>query len=297
MLGLHLVGPLGLVAAQLAGSLLALAVGPRQSGRKLAFNLALSLLEACLAGVVFAVVLAGQAPDGTLGLVATFAAVLATDLVSAALVLAAILLNDGRVARRDVAQTLVTGAVAAVTTGSLALVAVVVLRHDRQVALAAAGGRRDPVPRLPGLRLPARAARAAAPPAPVRQARGALGAVRHGHHHRPGPGPRPAPGRAGRDHHLHRGPAPGPDHPRARRAHRDRPGHRPAGGGPAAGAGRGRAPAAHRRDRGPGAAPRPGRPRHRRRHRRPAARRRRRRSGPCWSPTASATSAPSTPAT
>jgi diguanylate cyclase (GGDEF)-like protein len=134
VLGLHLVDPLGLVAAQSAGSVAALVLGSRQTGRKLAFNLALSLLEACLASVVFAAVLAGRGPGGTRGLVATFAAVLATDLASAALVLAAIRLNDGAVAGRDVVQTLLTGAVAAVTTSSLALVAVVVLRHDRQVA-------------------------------------------------------------------------------------------------------------------------------------------------------------------
>jgi diguanylate cyclase (GGDEF)-like protein len=134
VLGLHLVGQPGLVAAQLAGSLPALVLGSRQRGRKLAFNLALSLLEVCLASVVFAAVLRGEEPNGTIGLAATFAAMLATDLVSAALVLAAIRLNDAAVARRDVVQTLVTGAVAAVTTSSLAMVAVVVVRHDRQVA-------------------------------------------------------------------------------------------------------------------------------------------------------------------
>jgi diguanylate cyclase (GGDEF)-like protein len=134
VLGLHLVGPLELVASQVAGSVLTLVLGSRQTGRKLAFNLGLAVLEACLASTVFAAVLRGDEPDGSLGLVATFTAVLTTDLVSAALVLAAIRLNDGEVGRRDVVQTLVTGAVAAVTTGSLALVAVVVLRHDRQVA-------------------------------------------------------------------------------------------------------------------------------------------------------------------
>jgi diguanylate cyclase (GGDEF)-like protein len=134
VLGLHLVGPAGLVAAHLVGSIPALVLGSGQTGRKLAFNLGLSLLEVCLASVVFAAVLNGGDPDGAIGLVATFTAVLVTDLASAALVLAAIRLNDGAVARRDVVQTLVTGAVAAVTTGSLALVAVVVLRHDRLVA-------------------------------------------------------------------------------------------------------------------------------------------------------------------
>jgi hypothetical protein len=46
---------------------------------------------------------------------------LTTDLVGAALVLAAIRLDDGAVARRGVVQALVTGAVAAVTTTSVAL--------------------------------------------------------------------------------------------------------------------------------------------------------------------------------
>jgi diguanylate cyclase (GGDEF)-like protein len=74
-------GPIGLIAAQLTGSLAALVLGSRQSGRKLAFNLALSLLEPCLASVVFGAVLDGRDPEGTLGLTATFTAVLATDLV------------------------------------------------------------------------------------------------------------------------------------------------------------------------------------------------------------------------
>jgi diguanylate cyclase (GGDEF)-like protein len=134
VLGLHLASSLGLAAARLIGSLAALVLGSRQTGLKLAFNLALSLLEACLAIVVFAAVLGDHPLHGTTDLAATFTAVLATDLVSAALVLAAIRLNDGRVAGRDVVQALVTGAVAAITTGSLAMVAVVVLRHDRQVA-------------------------------------------------------------------------------------------------------------------------------------------------------------------
>jgi hypothetical protein len=46
---------------------------------------------------------------------------LTTDRVGAALVLAAIRLDDGAVARRDVVQALVAGAVVAVTTTSVAL--------------------------------------------------------------------------------------------------------------------------------------------------------------------------------
>jgi hypothetical protein len=48
-----------------------------------------------VAGLVFAWLLAGQAPASTAGLFATFGAVLATDLLSAVLVTAAISLNEG----------------------------------------------------------------------------------------------------------------------------------------------------------------------------------------------------------
>src|SRR5918999_1027220 len=65
VLGLHLVSPLGLAAARLIGSLAALVFGSRQTGLKLAFNLALSLLEACLAIVVFAAVLGDHPLHGT----------------------------------------------------------------------------------------------------------------------------------------------------------------------------------------------------------------------------------------
>jgi diguanylate cyclase (GGDEF)-like protein len=134
VLGLHFVDPAGMVLARLAGSLPALVIHSRQRGSKLLFNLALFALEACVAALVFSWLLAGRAPVGTIGLAATFGAVLATDLLSASLVIAAISFQEGVLDRVATKQALASGAVAAVTNTSLALIAVAVLAADRQVA-------------------------------------------------------------------------------------------------------------------------------------------------------------------
>jgi hypothetical protein len=142
VLGLFLVDPLGLVVARVAGSVPALLQAwlaqqkpaARRPGRRPLFDTSLALLEASVAVVVFDTVLGGDDPRGTPGMVATFTAVLAADLLSATLVMTAARLQDGVVGWRPVIRALVTGAVAAITTTSLALVAVVVLIHNRQVA-------------------------------------------------------------------------------------------------------------------------------------------------------------------
>ena len=134
VLGLHLSDPVSMVLARLVGSLPVLVVHSRQRGLKLVFNLALFGLEACVAALVFAWLLAGRAPAGTVGLVATFAAVLVTDLLSGSLVISAISLQEGGLDRAAARQALATGTVAAVTNTSLALIAAAVLAADRQVA-------------------------------------------------------------------------------------------------------------------------------------------------------------------
>ena len=96
VLALHFVDPASMVLARMVGSLPALVIHSRQRGRKLLFNLALFALEACVAALVFSWLLAGRAPVGTVGLTATFGAVLATDLLSAVLVMTAISLQEGR---------------------------------------------------------------------------------------------------------------------------------------------------------------------------------------------------------
>jgi diguanylate cyclase (GGDEF)-like protein len=134
VLGLHFADPTAMVLARMAGSILALVLHSRQRGLKLLFNLGLFALETCVAGLAFAWLLAGRAPEGTAGLVATFGAVLATDLLSGTLVMAAISLQERALDRAATGQALVSGAVAAVTNTSLALIAVAVLATDRQVA-------------------------------------------------------------------------------------------------------------------------------------------------------------------
>jgi diguanylate cyclase (GGDEF)-like protein len=134
VLGLHFIHPAGMVLARLAGSVPTLVLHSRQRGLKLLFNLALFALETCVASLIFSWLLAGRAPIGTAGLVATFGAVLTTDVLSAALVIAAISLQEGTFNRAATGQVLASGAVAAVTNTSLALIAVAVLATDRQVA-------------------------------------------------------------------------------------------------------------------------------------------------------------------
>jgi diguanylate cyclase (GGDEF)-like protein len=134
VLGLFLVDPLGLVAARLAGSVPALLLSARARRGQLLFSASLALLEASVAVVVFDTVLAGDDPRGTPGMVATFTAVLATDLLGASLTMTAVRLQHGAVGWRAVIRALVTGATVAIATTSLALVAVVVLVHNRQVA-------------------------------------------------------------------------------------------------------------------------------------------------------------------
>jgi hypothetical protein len=134
VLGLHFVDPLGLVLARLAGSVPALVIHSRQRGSKLLFNTGLFSLEAGVAALVFSWLLAGQAPAGTAGLAATFGAVLATDLLSAGLVIAAISLQEGALERAAAWQAMAGGAAAAVVNTSLALIAVAILATDRQVA-------------------------------------------------------------------------------------------------------------------------------------------------------------------
>jgi diguanylate cyclase (GGDEF)-like protein len=134
VLGLHFSDPIGMVLARLAGSLPVLVAHSRQRGLKLAFNLALFGLEACVAALVFSWLLSGRTPTGTVGLSATFAAVLVTDLLSGSLVISAISLQEGGLDRTAAGQALASGAVAAVTNTSLALIGVAVLAADRQVA-------------------------------------------------------------------------------------------------------------------------------------------------------------------
>jgi diguanylate cyclase (GGDEF)-like protein len=133
VVGLHLAGPVGLVLARLVGTTAAIVIHGRQRGVKLLFNVGLAVFETCVA-VVVVHGLVGGARNGSRMLLATFVAVVVTDLLSGALVSAAIALREGAVDWGEVAQTLTAGLVAALGNTSLGLVGVSMLVNDRRTA-------------------------------------------------------------------------------------------------------------------------------------------------------------------
>jgi hypothetical protein len=131
--GLYLLSPAELVLARLVGSAAALAVHRRQAPTKLAFNLALFLVETCLAVTVFGL-LRGSHPLGPRGWGAALLAALTVDLVSALVIVAAISLYERASQWRILLEVAATGALAAVANTSLALVAVLTLVADLRAA-------------------------------------------------------------------------------------------------------------------------------------------------------------------
>jgi diguanylate cyclase (GGDEF)-like protein len=131
--GLYLLAPPELVLARMVGSAAALILHRRQAPTKLAFNLALFLLETCLAVTVFQGLRGGH-PLAPRGWAAALLAALTVDLVSALVIAAAISLYEGASQWRMLLEVAATGAVAAVANTSLALVAVLTLVADLRAA-------------------------------------------------------------------------------------------------------------------------------------------------------------------
>ncbi|UOY00865.1 GGDEF domain-containing protein [Blastococcus sp. PRF04-17] len=93
--GLYLLQPAALVAAQLTGAALALVLHRRQTGLKLAFNLAQYALSACLATTVFALLAQDSVLSGAWNWVAGLAAVAVSTLTAGVCIFAAISLSQG----------------------------------------------------------------------------------------------------------------------------------------------------------------------------------------------------------
>jgi diguanylate cyclase (GGDEF)-like protein len=93
--GLYLMQPAALVAAQLAGAGLALVLHRRQTGLKLAFNLAQYALSACLATTVFSALAHDSVLSGGWNWVAGLAAVAVSTLTAGLCIFAAISLSQG----------------------------------------------------------------------------------------------------------------------------------------------------------------------------------------------------------
>jgi diguanylate cyclase (GGDEF)-like protein len=134
IVGLALLAPAEYIAAYLLGSVLGLALGRRQRGLKLAFNGAMFAVEAALGVLVYQAILGTAAPGDPQGWVAAFSAVLATDLLSAAAVTAAISITEDRFDRDVLREAMGPGVVAAMVNTCFALI-VVVLIIEAPVAL------------------------------------------------------------------------------------------------------------------------------------------------------------------
>ncbi|HEX6677179.1 MAG TPA: diguanylate cyclase, partial [Actinomycetes bacterium] len=129
VLGFYLLSPRELVLARMVGSAAALLLYRRQAAPKLVFNLALFLLETCLAVSAFVLLRGGDAL-GHRGWAAALLAALAVDLVNALVIVAAISLYEGSSQWRMLLEVAGAGALAAVANTSLALVAVLALAAD-----------------------------------------------------------------------------------------------------------------------------------------------------------------------
>lgn len=127
--GLFTVSPAGLLVARLVGAV-TLVLVRRQRGLKLVFNVANFGLETCVALVVFRLLADVPVESGLQVWSATFAAVLAADVVGACAVTAAISLHAGGLQRRMVTNVVPSVLLGAASNTSLALLAVTILWVD-----------------------------------------------------------------------------------------------------------------------------------------------------------------------
>jgi len=123
VIGLVHVEPIGFVAAHVLGCALAVAGPGRQRGVKLAFNLALLLLEGAVGAAVYHVIAGGDAL-GLRGVLAALVVVALVDLLSAAAIGAVIALHSGRPDSAVVRDALVVGLPTALACGALGLLGV-----------------------------------------------------------------------------------------------------------------------------------------------------------------------------
>ncbi|SDR72664.1 Signal transduction histidine kinase [Nocardioides scoriae] len=128
VLGLTFLVPQQYVTAYVVGAVLALVVAARMGGVKLAFNAAMFALEAALGVLTYHAILQGGDPLSWTGWVAVLVAVLATDLISAAAVTAAISLTENAFDGEVLQEAMRSGSVAAfINTCVALLVATLVL--------------------------------------------------------------------------------------------------------------------------------------------------------------------------
>jgi signal transduction histidine kinase len=121
VLGLTFLAPEQYVTAYVVGAALALVVAARMRGLKLAFNAAMFALEAALGATTYHAILQGGDPLSVHGWLAVLAAVLVTDLISAAAVTAAISLAEGEFDGDVLHEAMTSGSIAAFINTCVAL--------------------------------------------------------------------------------------------------------------------------------------------------------------------------------
>lgn len=129
VLGLAFVEPVGFVLASVLGSALGLVL-QRRWGLKMVFNVAMFALEGALAMAVYRALSDGASPDQFVGMVSVLATIVLIDLVSAAAITAVIGISSGNFDSSLLRESLTTGLIAALTNASVALLAVLALRHE-----------------------------------------------------------------------------------------------------------------------------------------------------------------------
>ncbi|MBT8215364.1 MAG: EAL domain-containing protein [Acidimicrobiia bacterium] len=122
--GLFFASPLELIAAQLIGNTLALAINRRQPLIKLSFNVAQFTLQAALAVVVFRSVVSAGAPESWAGWTGAILAVVTALIIATALISAVIRLSGGRLNRMEMIEVLGLSSIATLMNTSLALIGV-----------------------------------------------------------------------------------------------------------------------------------------------------------------------------
>jgi diguanylate cyclase (GGDEF)-like protein len=138
--GLTFLAPEQYVTAYVLGAGVALLVWSHQRGLKLAFNVSMFMLEAVLGSLTYHLVLAGGDPIAPRAWAAAVAAVLVTDLISAAAVTSAISFTESRFDAQVLHEALRSGIAAAMvnTCVALLMVTLVVARPSALPLLGAA---------------------------------------------------------------------------------------------------------------------------------------------------------------
>ncbi|MEA2506549.1 MAG: hypothetical protein QOH48_1167 [Actinomycetota bacterium] len=134
VLGLFFSSPEGLILAQVLGAAVALAYHRRQSILKLSFNTASLTLGTTAATVVFRTIAALGNPLGPAGWIAVFTATLLASALGLLTIFGAIALSEGKIQLNARPQAIVMALGITVTNTSLALIAVMILAHDRAAA-------------------------------------------------------------------------------------------------------------------------------------------------------------------